>query len=161
MSSPISPSQLFSADRNCSHLFSCQLSFLISSHLVSAYLSLLDFRSSSHLFSAVLGSCHLISPRLMSSSSKSTSSLVFFHVSRPHVQTTTNISLPTFFFHRSKLLKWQSLLTNDYRSLEIGHSIMINDAQLQKTSKDHSLKSQATLTQPLHRDLQRLICKTQ
>ena len=67
-------SQLFSADRNCSHRFSCHLSFLISSHLTSAYLSFLRFSqlvstllSSPQPLSAHLVPSHLLSPPLTSS----------------------------------------------------------------------------------------------
>ena len=77
----LSLSRLFSADHNCSHLFSCHLSFshLFSSHLglsqlfsdfhsssqlLSAFSCLLHFLTSSHISSADLRSCQLVSPHL-------------------------------------------------------------------------------------------------
>ena len=79
----LSLSRLFSADRSCSHLFSCHLGFLIfSAHLNSSLFSspqllhstCLSQLSSSQRFAALLmsgrlNSCHLISACLTSSSS--------------------------------------------------------------------------------------------
>ena len=72
-------SQLFLADRNCSLLFSCRLSF---SHLFSSHLSKspLSQGSSSQLFSALSSSCQLILCLLISSLNLLTSSKLFSHL---------------------------------------------------------------------------------
>ena len=72
-------SQLFSADRNCSLLFSCRLSF---SHLFSSHLSKspLSQGSSSQLFSALSSSCQLILCLPISSLNLLTSSKLFSHL---------------------------------------------------------------------------------
>ena len=78
ISSLLSLSQLFSADRNCSHRFSCHLGFshlfsslLISPRLISAFLRFSQFvstlLSSPQLLSAHLVPSHLFSPPLTSS----------------------------------------------------------------------------------------------
>ena len=79
----LSHSQFFSADHNCSHRFSCHLSFsrLFSSHLTSAFQIFTALLDSSQLSAAHLSSCKLILGVLISS-------LLFSHLlSSSHIST--------------------------------------------------------------------------
>ena len=86
------PSQLFSADHNCSHLFSCHPELfsplLISSQLIPAFLRFSQFfstlLSSPQLMSALLMSSHLFS-HLLSSSHISLAGLSSCQLVSPHL----------------------------------------------------------------------------
>ena len=147
----LSLSQVFSADHNCSRLFSCHL----SSHLFSAHLNFSLFSSSqlprstqlvsTQLFLSLHHSCpvrssHLVSSQLISA---------FPRFEKIRFWSTLK------WFLKNKSQAPKLLLPNHYRNLDAATPIRFT------VSSCKQQRSQATLTHPLQCDLQRLTCKAQ